>query len=217
MNNRFDLIIFDWDGTLINSIDWIVNCLQTAAEQCGCEIPKPQAARDVIGLSIRNACDELFPGVDQETLTRLTGCYQQAYSSRHLGRDDLFPGVYPMLVELKQTGYQLAVATGKTRTGLQQALQATDTEALFCITRCSDETASKPDPRMLHEIIRHTDIANERCLMVGDSIHDLQMAINAQISSIAVSCGAHPENILQQYNPLLCLQQPAELLNIIRG
>jgi phosphoglycolate phosphatase len=217
MKNRFDLIIFDWDGTLIDSIDWIVNCLQTAAKQCNCAIPEPQAARDVIGLSISNACSMLFPGVDQETLTRLTASYQQIYSSRQLGREDLFPGVYEMLVELKQSGYQLAVATGKTRTGLQLALQATDTEALFCITRCSGETASKPDPLMLHQIIQHAQAANDRTLMVGDSVHDLQMAKNAQISSIAVSCGAHPEDILQQYSPLMCLQQPAELLNIIRG
>jgi phosphoglycolate phosphatase len=122
-----------------------------------------------------------------------------------------------MLVELKQTGYQLAVATGKTRTGLQEALKATATEELFCITRCSDETASKPDPLMLHEIMQHTKAANDRSLMVGDSIHDLQMAMNAQISSIAVSCGAHPQDTLQQYSPLMCLQQPSELLNIIRG
>ncbi len=217
MKNRFDLIIFDWDGTLVDTIDWIVNCLQSAAKQCSCAIPETQAARDVIGLSISKACSALFPGVDEETLTRLTASYQQAFMSRPISREDLFPGVYDMLVELKTSGYQLAVATGKTRAGLQQALQATATEALFSITRCSDETASKPDPLMLHEIIRHTNAENERSLMVGDSIHDLQMAMNAQISSIAVSCGAHPEDLLRQYNPLLCLQQPAELLNIIRG
>lgn len=217
MKSRFDLIIFDWDGTLIDSIDWIVNCLQTAAKQCGCDIPEPQAARDVIGLSIAIACSTLFPGVDQETLARLTASYQQTYLSRQLGREDLFSGVYEMLVELKQAGYQLAVATGKTRAGLQEALQATGTEDLFCITRCSDETASKPDPLMLHQIMQHANAANDRTLMVGDSVHDLQMAMNAQISSIAVSCGAHPEDILQQYHPLMCLQQPTELLNIIRG
>ncbi len=217
MNNRFDLIIFDWDGTLIDSIDWIVHCLQTAGKQCGYDIPEAQAAKDVIGLSITNACATLFPEADDATLTQLTSCYQQTYLSRQLSREDLFPGVYEMLLELKQTGYQLAVATGKTRTGLQEALKATDTEDLFCITRCSDETASKPDPLMLHQIMQHTKAANDRSLMVGDSTHDLQMAMNAQISSIAVSCGAHPEDILQQYSPLMCLQQPAELLNIIRG
>ncbi|MEY3807154.1 MAG: hypothetical protein RI893_130 [Pseudomonadota bacterium] len=217
MKNRFDLIIFDWDGTLIDSIDWIVSCLQIAAEQCGCLIPKHQAARNVIGLSITKACSTLFPTADQATLLRLANCYQQAYSSKQLSKEDLFPGVYEMLVELKSSGYQLAVATGKTRVGLQQALQATVTEALFDITRCADETASKPDPLMLHQIIRETDVGYERSLMVGDTSHDLQMALNAQISSIAVSCGAHPEDILQQYHPLLCLSQPAELLKIIRG
>jgi phosphoglycolate phosphatase len=217
MKNRFDLIIFDWDGTLIDSIDWIVHCLQTAANQCGCSIPETQAAKDVIGLSIANACSTLFPGVDQQTVTQLTSCYQQAYTSKQIGREDLFPGVYEMLVELKNSGYQLAIATGKTRVGLQQALLGTDTEQFFSITRCSDETASKPDPLMLHQIIQHTEIAYERCLMVGDTSHDLQMAINAQISSVAVTCGAHPKDILQQYQPLRCLQQPAELLNIIRG
>lgn len=217
MKNRFDLIIFDWDGTLIDSIDWIVYCLQTAGEQCGCGIPEAQAAKDVIGLSIWKACDKLFPGVDDETLTQLAACYRQTYLSRQLSRNDLFPGVFDMLVELKQTGYQLAVATGKTRTGLQEALAATDTEDLFCVTRCSDETASKPDPLMLRQIMEHTNAANERTLMVGDSTHDLQMAQSAQISAIAVSCGAHPVDVLQQYNPLMCLRQPAELLNIIRG
>ncbi|MFZ2311378.1 MAG: HAD-IA family hydrolase [Methylobacter sp.] len=217
MKNRFDLIIFDWDGTLVNSIDWIVHCLQKAAEQCDCVIPERQAAKHVIGLSIKNAVDTLFPGIDEETLDQLVVCYSQEYHSREAGREDFFPGVYDMLVQLKQTGYQLAVATGKNRAGLQQALQATGTEELFCVTRCADETASKPDPRMIREIIEHTNAVNERVLMVGDSIHDLQMALNAQISSVAVSCGAHPEDILQQYNPLICLQQPAELLNIIRG
>jgi phosphoglycolate phosphatase len=217
MKNRFDLIIFDWDGTLVNSIDWIVHCLQKAAEQCDCVIPGQQAAKDVIGLSIKNAVDGLFPGIDEKTLDQLLACYNQEYHSREISREDFFSGVYEMLVQLKQTGYQLAVATGKNRAGLQQALQTTGTEELFCITRCADETASKPDPRMIREIIEHTNAANERTLMVGDSIHDLQMALNAQISSVAVSCGAHPEEILQQYNPLMCLQQPAELLNIIRG
>jgi phosphoglycolate phosphatase len=215
MKNRFDLIIFDWDGTLINSIDWITSCLQHAAVQHDCAIPESQAAKDVIGLSINKAMQTLFPEVDEQTQKQLVACYSQKYFSKQISRDDLFPGVYEMLVQLNETGYQLAVATGKTRAGLQEALQATETEELFCITRCADETASKPDPRMLREIIQHTNTAKERTLMVGDSIHDLQMALNAHIPVIAVSCGAHSEEYLQQYNPLLCLQQPTELLNII--
>jgi phosphoglycolate phosphatase len=215
MKNKFDLIIFDWDGTLINSIDWITSCLQHAAVQCDCPIPEAQAAKDVIGLSIKKAMQALFSEVDEQTQVQLVACYSKQYSSKQISKDDLFPGVYEMLVQLHEAGYQLAVATGKTRAGLRQALQATETENLFCITRCADETASKPDPRMLREIIQHTNAAKERTLMVGDSIHDLQMALNAHISAIAVSCGAHSEEFLQQYNPLLCLQQPTELLNII--
>jgi phosphoglycolate phosphatase len=209
------LIIFDWDGTLINSIDWITNCLQHAALQCGRPIPETQAAKDVIGLSINKAMQTLFPGVDEQTQTQLVACYSQEYFSKQISQDDLFPGVYEMLVQLNEAGYQLAVATGKSRAGLQEALQATGTKELFCVTRCADETASKPDPRMLNEIIQHINAAKERSLMIGDSIHDLQMALNAHISSIAVSCGAHSAEFLEQYNPLLCLQQPTELLNII--
>ncbi len=215
MKNRFDLIIFDWDGTLANSIDWITHCLQHAAGQCGIAIPEAQAAKDIIGLSLNKAMQTLFPEIDQQTQMQLVACYSQRYNSKQMSREDLFPGVYDMLVQLNKSGYQLAVATGKTRVGLQKALQATETEELFCITRCSDETASKPDPRMLHEIIQHTHTAKGRALMVGDSIHDLQMAINAPISAIGVSCGAHSAESLQQYNPLLCLQQSTELLNII--
>ncbi len=121
-----------------------------------------------------------------------------------------------MLVELKQAGYQLAVATGKTRRGLQAALDATDTEHLFSATRCSDETRSKPDPTMLLEIMQVTNISPERSLMVGDSIHDLQMATNARMSSVGVYCGAHSKNILQNYDPLLCLSHATELLTYLR-
>jgi phosphoglycolate phosphatase len=217
MKNRFDLIIFDWDGTLVDSIDWIVRCLQHAATQLNLPMPDQQAAKDVIGLSITQAIQTLFPGIDESMKNQLVTCYSQAFFAKQISRDDLFEGVYEMLVQLKQAGYQLAVATGKNRAGLQKALQATGTEELFCITRCADETASKPDPTMVLDIIRHVDAANERTLMVGDSVHDLQMALNAQISSIAVSCGAHSEDLLQQYKPLRCLRRPTELLDIFGG
>lgn len=215
MKQRFDLIIFDWDGTLINSIDWIAQCLQQAAIDCHCPMPEVQAAKNVIGLSINKAMLDLFPDVDEQTLKQLIASYSQHYFSKDMNHHDLFPGVYDMLTHLKDLGYQLAVATGKTRAGLTLALKATGTEHLFCITRCADETASKPDPRMLQEIITHTQTAKERALMVGDSIYDLQMALNASISSIAVSCGANSATSLQAFQPLLCLEQPTELLNFI--
>ena len=215
MKQRFDLIIFDWDGTLINSIDWIAHCLQQAAIDCHCPMPETQAAKNVIGLSVHKAMHTLFPEVDEQTLSQLIDSYSQHYFSKPMNHLDLFPGVYDMLMQFKDQGYQLAVATGKTRAGLTEALQATGTEHLFCVTRCADETASKPDPRMLDEIISYTQTAKERVLMIGDSIYDLQMAINASISSIAVTCGANSAASLLAYQPLLCLEQPTELLNII--
>jgi phosphoglycolate phosphatase len=215
MNNKFDLIIFDWDGTLINTIDWIAHCLQKAVDDCGFAIPNLQEAKNVIGLSIHHAMQSLCPDADSATLNKLIESYTQEYLSKPLSRDDFFPGVYDMLVHLKQSGYQLAVATGKTRKGLEQVLTSTDTHDLFCITRCADETASKPHPRMLYEIMDYTQIGQHRTLMVGDSVHDMQMAVNAAVASIAVSCGSHTEEFLQKYNPLACLRQPTELLNII--
>jgi phosphoglycolate phosphatase len=215
MKNRFDVIVFDWDGTLVNTIDWIVHCLQKAGEQCGYLIPEPQAAKDTIGLSIENAVQALYPNADTATNHKLVASYNHAYFSKQLTQDDFFPGVYDMLIHLKESGYQLAVATGKTRAGLTHALAATSTEKIFDITRCADETASKPDPKMLHEIMHHTQATADRTLMVGDSIHDLQMARNANVPSVGVACGANSRESLQQYEPLLCLQQATELLTFI--
>lgn len=216
MNKRFDLLIFDWDGTLINSIDWITHCLQTAAERCGCVIPEAQAAKDVIGLSIQQATATLHPTADTKTHEQLVQHYSREYLSKQLSPNDLFPDVVAMLLELKHAGYALAVATGKTRHGLQEALQATATEDLFSVTRCADETASKPDPKMLLEIMQATNSSPARSLMVGDSIHDLQMANNAHISSVGVCCGANSKDILQQHEPLLCLTHTTELLAYLR-
>ena len=215
MKNKFDLIIFDWDGTLIDSIDWIARCLKKAGQLCGLAEPEHQAAKDVIGLSIDKAMHTLFPEADADIQKQLISHYSREYFSKAISRDDLFTGVYDMLLQLKADGYQLAVATGKTRAGLDEALAGTGTADLFCATRCADETASKPDPRMLNEIIAHTGACKSRSLMVGDSIHDLQMALNAEIASVAVSCGAHTESFLQPYRPLLCLEQPTRLLEFI--
>ena len=215
MKSRFDLLIFDWDGTLVNSIGWITQCLQNAAREYNCTIPDANSAKNVIGLSTPNAIKTLFPDADTQTQACLVANFRQQSASKKLSRNDLFPGVYDMLVHLKETGYQLAVATGKSRAGLQEALTDTDTEHLFCITRCADETASKPDPQMLHEILEHTKITKERSLMIGDTQHDLLMALNTPISAIAVTCGAQSADVLKLYNPLLCLQEPTELLNFI--
>lgn len=215
MKDRFDLIIFDWDGTLINSIDWIVHCLQKAALTCKLEAPSEQDAKNVIGLSLKKALSRLFPETGQETQQLLTASYRKHYLSKPIKPDDLFDGVYDMLVHLKDAGFQLAVATGKTRSGLDNALVATGTKNLFSFTRCADEAASKPSPLMIHQIIQQLGAVNERTVMVGDSIHDMQMAANADISSVAVSSGTHSPKALHQFNPLLCLNHITEIQELL--
>lgn len=218
MKNRFDLIIFDWDGTLIDSVDWIVYCLQHAAIRYNCPVPASQAAKDIIGLSIENAIARLFPDADEQTRHLLVADYGQTFFSRQTGADDLFPGVIDMLRQLRAAGYRLAVATGKKATGLAQAMEATGTTALFCTTRSSDQTASKPNPLMIDEIVSELQVDKQRTLMVGDSIHDLQMALNAGVAAVGVTCGAHPAETLQQFKPLLCLNYPTDLQDFfLRG
>jgi phosphoglycolate phosphatase len=211
MKNRFDLIIFDWDGTLIDSIDWIARCLQNAANNTRHTTPNYQSAKDVIGLSIDKAIAALFPDANENEVHTLVDHYEKAYFSKKISRDDLFTGVFDMLEALKKNGYLLAIATGKTREGLDEALHATGTVDLFSITRCADETQSKPHPKMLEEIMTHLQISPERVLMVGDSTHDLQMAINAGIASVGVASGSHDADQLLQYQPLHCFTNPTEL------
>jgi len=215
MKNRFDLIIFDWDGTLMDSVDWIVHCIQQAAARCVCPVPEAQVIRDIVGLSIENAMQQLFPDQDGETRQKLAADYGKAFFSKQISRDDLFPGVYEMLEQLRSQGYRLAVATGKKSAGLQAAINATGVADLFCATRCADQTASKPNPLMLDEIVAELGVDKRRALMVGDSVHDLQMALNAQVASVGVTCGAHSAAALRQYQPLLCLNYPTDLIGII--
>jgi phosphoglycolate phosphatase len=212
MKNRFDLLIFDWDGTLIDSIDWIARCLQNAANDTHHETPDYQVAKDVIGLSIERAIEALYPAANALEVLDLVNRYETAYFSKKISRDDLFSGVFEMLETLNQNGFKLAIATGKTREGLDEALSATQTESLFCITRCADETQSKPNPLMLKEIMAFTNASPERTLMIGDSTHDLQMALNAKIASIGIASGAHDSEQLKNYQPLHCFLQPTELL-----
>lgn len=215
MKNRFDLIIFDWDGTLVNSIDWIVQCIQQAAAQCNCPVPTAEAVKDIIGLSIENAMRTLFPDLPDDSKSNISKQYSQIFFSRPISRDDLFPGIYELLLQLRQQGYLLAVATGKKSSGLAQAMQATDLAQFFSTTRSVDQAASKPDPLMIEQIVTELGVHKSRTLMVGDSVHDLQMALNAQIASVAVTCGAHSETVLKQFNPLACLSQSTDLMRLL--
>jgi phosphoglycolate phosphatase len=215
MREEFDLIIFDWDGTLVDSIDWIVKCLSKAAEGCGCEVPENQMLKDTIGLSIERTMDRLFPKITPQIKAQLISYYRQEYLSKQITKDDLFVGINEMLIALKQKGYQLAVATGKSRLELDKAMQGTGLYDFFDFTRTADQTASKPQPDMLDEIIEETGISRKRSVMVGDSIHDMEMAINADIAMIAVSCGANTYDQLEQFNPLMNLTKTTQIQDIL--
>ena len=213
MKDRYELVVFDWDGTLFDSIGWIVRCLQMAAAESDLEVPTESQARSVIGLSLQQAMDALYPGATEIRAQQLVKHYREHYHKDTGHRLGLFEGVEPVLHQLRDRGYKLAVATGKARSGLDHALNATGLTEFFDATRCADETASKPHPLMVHELLEELRVTHERTLLVGDSLHDLRMADNAGVDVVAVACGANSRAELMALNPLLCLETTPELLN----
>lgn len=198
---QFDLIVFDWDGTLMDSTATIVKCIQASAKDIGLPVPDDNAAAHVIGLGLQEAMEVALPGIDPKYYPRMVERYRYHYLTKDHGLT-LFNGVQEMLAELSQDGYFLAVATGKSRVGLNRALNAVKLLSLFDATRCADETFSKPHPAMLQELTRELGQDIKRTVMIGDTTHDLQMAINAGAGSVAVKYGAHPVDQLQALNPL---------------
>jgi phosphoglycolate phosphatase len=207
---QFDLIVFDWDGTLMDSTATIVRCIQAAAKDLGLPVPDNKATSYVIGLGLQEAMEAVMPGLDAKSYPRMVERYRYHYLSKDKGLT-LFDGVREMLSELSQQGYFLAVATGKSRVGLNRALDAADLLSVFDATRCADETFSKPHPAMLQELTRELGQDIRRTVMIGDTTHDLQMAINAGASGVAVHYGAHAGPELQALNPLFAAGSVSEL------
>jgi phosphoglycolate phosphatase len=206
----FDLIVFDWDGTLMDSTATIVNCIQAAARDLGLPVPDDRAAAQVIGLSLQHAMEAAIPDVDPKYYPQIIERYRYHY----LNQDSnlaLFHGVPEMLKDLSQQGYFLAVATGKSRVGLNRALDASNLAALFDATRCADETFSKPHPAMLQELTRELGQEMERTVMIGDTTHDLLLAQNAGAAGIAVYYGAHPNDELDALNPIYAAKAVPDL------
>jgi phosphoglycolate phosphatase len=187
---RFDLIAFDWDGTLFDSTKIIVRCIQRAVADVGGAVPTEEAASYVIGMGLMEALAHAAPDVPRERYAELGASYRRHYLN-HQDDISLFDGVLPMLAGLRERHHWLAVATGKSRRGLDEALRSAQLAGVFDGSRTADETAGKPDPRMLHELMREFGTEPERTLMIGDTTHDLQMALNAGCPSVAVSYGAH--------------------------
>lgn len=215
MRRTVEVLIFDWDGTLFDSVGWIVENLQEAAQEVGLPVPSRAAARGVVGLSLAGALETLFPGVRAEQTQRLVDVYRRLYDREPVLALSLFEGVLMTLEALKSQGYQLAIATGKPRRGLDRALDASGGAHLFATTRCADETASKPDPLMVREILAELGAPPERALLIGDSLHDLRMAQRAGIQSIAVTTGAHDREELMTLAPLFCIDDLRLLSGIL--
>ncbi|WP_151446242.1 HAD-IA family hydrolase [Lacisediminimonas profundi] len=207
---QFDLIVFDWDGTLIDSTGTIVRCIQAAARDLGLPVPDQRSASYVIGLGLQEAMAAALPGLDPGHYPRMVERYRHHY----LAKDHeltLFEGVPEMLADLSARGYFLAVATGKSRVGLNRALHGVRLASLFDATRCADETFSKPHPAMLHEITRELGQDLRRTVMIGDTTHDLQMALNAGAAGIGVHYGAHPAAELDALQPLFSASSVPQL------
>ncbi|HSI59604.1 MAG TPA: HAD-IA family hydrolase [Ideonella sp.] len=207
---RFDLIAFDWDGTLFDSTALIVRCIQNACRDLSVAVPDDERAAYVIGLGLHEALQHAVPALTPEQVPALAARYRHHYfASQH--ELSLFPGTLAMLHALKQRHHWLAVATGKNRRGLDEALATTELRGLFDGSRTADETFSKPHPRMLQELMREFGAAPERTLMIGDTTHDLQLALNAGAASVGVGFGAHDHASFESLNPLFIAHSTAEL------
>jgi phosphoglycolate phosphatase len=208
---QFDLIVFDWDGTLMDSTATIVKSIQAAARDLGLPIPSREAASHVIGLGLTEAMQAVLgPDVDPKYYPRMVERYRYHYLTKD-HELTLFDGVPEMLEALTQQGYFLAVATGKSRVGLNRALNAAKLLTTFAATRCADETFSKPHPAMLQELTRELGQDLKRTVMIGDTTHDLLMAQNAGAAGIAVEYGAHPVDQLTACQPIFSAKNVPEL------
>lgn len=194
----YDLIVFDWDGTLYDSTALIVGCIQAACADLGLTVPARSEAAYVIGLGLHDALAHVAPDLPPERVPELGLRYRHHYFKRQ-HELSLFEGTLALLQSLKARNHWLAVATGKSRQGLNEALAHVELKGVFDGTRTADETASKPHPRMLHELMAEFGVEPDRTLMIGDTTHDLQLALNAGAHSVAVSYGAHESEAFGRY------------------
>lgn len=207
---RYELIVFDWDGTLMDSAAMIVDSVQAAARDLGLEPPPAERARHIIGLGLADALRHALPDLPEDHYPELVERYRHHY----LSRDHelvLFAGADALVRQLAGHGYRLGVATGKSRRGLDRALAHSGLGDYFHATRCADECHSKPHPQMIEELMEEFAVAPAATLMIGDTTHDLLMAQNAGVDAVAVSYGAHPRDALEAAAPLYCAASVGEL------
>ena len=206
---KYRLIVFDWDGTIIDSAATIAECIRESARDMGLPVPTTEQASHVIGLGLHDSLRMAVPELQTEQYPQFVANYRRHF----LAREDsmaLFHGMKDVLAELSKSR-TLAIATGKSRRGLDRALAATGVGAFFSASRCADETNPKPHPAMLLELMGELDVAKKQALMIGDTSHDLEMARAAEIDSVAVTYGAHPVDGLRACGPTGCVSSVNEL------
>jgi phosphoglycolate phosphatase len=211
------LVVFDWDGTLMDSVARIVGCLHQAIARLGAEPRTDRQLRDVIGLGIREATLMLYPAADDRFMAAFTQAYRLYYLERDTTPTPLFAGAEAMLRTLGERGYLLAVATGKSRRGLHEALETTGLSACFAATATSDEHPSKPHPAMLRHVIDQLGVDHRDAVMVGDSAYDLEMAQNLQVMAIGITHGVHDALRLRRHAPAALVAGLDELLPLLQG
>ncbi len=207
---QYDLIAFDWDGTLFDSTAIITRCIQEAVRDVGGTVPSDEAASYVIGMALMQALAHAAPDVPSEKYPELGARYRHHYL-RHQNDISMFDGVLPMLDALKARQHVLTVATGKSRKGLDEALASKLLQGVFDGSRTADETVGKPHPCMLQELMREFGVPADRVLMIGDTTHDLQMAVNAGCASVGVSYGAHEPSTFEVLRPRFIAHSVREL------
>ncbi len=210
MSKRYDLIVFDWDGTVMDSTAIIAGSIQAASRDLGLTVPSDEAARHVIGLGLQQALRYAVPDAPEHMYDELVARYRHHFLSQD-GNIPLFDQARETIEELYLQGYWLAVATGKNRNGLERALSSTDMKKYFHATRTAEQTFSKPNPAMLFELMDELGVSAGRTLMIGDTTHDLLMAQNAQVESVGLGHGAHPPEQLRELGPLALLDDFVQL------
>ncbi|WP_431688660.1 HAD family hydrolase [Hahella sp. NBU794] len=207
----YKLLIFDWDGTLADSTSHIVDCLEVVSKKMQTPFPGREAAKNIIGLGLSEAIVELFGIEDQMFVDGFKEAYSAQFLLAEITRSGLYPGVIDMLGYLREAKYLTAVATGKSRRGMDRALNAMDMSEYFDAVRCADETRSKPDPLMLQELLDAFSLRPHEAVMVGDTEYDMEMAMRLGMDRIAMSHGAHQVSRLQKYRPVAVADNVAEL------
>jgi len=206
---KYELIVFDWDGTILNSPSAIAECIQASCGELGLEVPDRGRASHVIGLGMQELMRAIAPGLAPERYGEFVAAYRKHFRTHEPGMQ-LFPGMRDLLADLSRTSL-LGIATAKSRRGLERALDATGLRPHFRASRCADETNPKPHPAMLLELMKETGVAAKNTLMIGDTSHDLQMARAAGVEALAVTYGAHPADSLRACGPLGCFADVASL------